>query len=195
MAWGTWRGWPAASGGGGLVPGDLPQYMPQWIPAGAWEPDPANTQNALVKKPFGTSPGGTYAIYPTINFPQISQDAAQYWYFTTAPVLNWSTNQVKFRVHFIVDQTISPPGAYRFTLNARRLTDLAAPSGAKTGVNLDYTLGDAIIPRYRITSLSGALTITSAVSNEALLLELTRGTATNDESDSAYVVGMELHFV
>lgn len=197
MSWGNGapRGWPGSSGGG-LDPADLPAYLPQWIPAGAWTADPANTQNALVTKPYGSGPGSTYSIYTCIDFPQISQDSAQYWYFTTAPPIGWASNQIKFKIHFIVEDTISLPGAYRFTLGARRQTDPSTPSGVKTSGNVDYSLAAATTPRYFYTALSGAITIVSAVAGEALALELTRGTApSNDESDSAYVVGMELHWI
>lgn len=194
MAWGNGapRGWPD----GGLTPGSLPEYLPQWIPAGAWTSDPANSQNALVTKPYGSGPGSTYNIYTCINFPQISQDAAQYWYYTTAPPIGWASNQIKFKIHFLVEDTISLPGAYRFTLGGRRQNDPSVPSGAKTTGNVDYTLSDSNIPRYRLTALSSAITIASAVAGEGLALELTRGTAAaNDESDPAYIIGMELHWV
>lgn len=186
------RGWP----GLGFDPGSLPEYLPQWIPAGAWTSDPANSQNALVALPYGVSPGGTYSIFTCIDFPQISQDAAQYWYYTTAPPLGWSSNRLKFKIHFIVEDSISLPGSYRFTLGVRRQNDVSAVSGAKTTGNIEYTCSDSLIPRYRLTDISQEINLASAVAGEAVHCELTRGVATaNDESDPAYVVGMELHWV
>lgn len=160
------------------------------------EPDPANSRNAIENKPYGTGPGSTYSIYPCIPFPQVSAGGAQYWYFPVAPVLNWTSNQVRFRAHFIVEDSISLPGGYRFQLGLRRQTDVSAVSGAKTSGTVDYILADSNIPRWRITSLSSAITIASAVSGEGLTLELTRGTEPiSDESDEAYLVGIELHYV
>lgn len=170
--------------------------QPQEINAGAWEADPANSQNATVAKPYGTGPGSTYAIYRTINFPQVSVGGAQYWYYNLAPPLTWASSQLQFKVHFIVEDAISLPGAYRFTLGVRRLNEPISPLGAKITGNVDYTLADSNIPRYRYTALSSAITVTSAVAGEALLLELTRGTAAaNDESDPAYVTLVEIHYV
>ena len=194
MAWGNGapRGWPNV----GLAPGDLPEYMPQWLPAGVWEADPANSISSLVNRPYGAGPNNTYSIYPTISFPAVWQVSAQYWYFTAVPPLNWTSTKLKFQVHFIVEDTISLPGGYRFSLGVRRQQDVSATSGAKTIGSVDYNLADANVPRYRITAQSAEITLASAASGEGILCELTRGTnLTSDESDEAYVVGVVLYYV
>lgn len=179
-----------------ITPETLPSYLPQRINAGAWLADPANSAPTLISKPFGTSPGGTYNIYPTINFPAVWQVSAQYWYVETSPPIGWTSTKLKFRVHFIVDQTISLPGGYRFTLGVRRNPNNVAPSGAKTTGNIDYDLSDATIPYKKITAISSEITIAGAVDTDGLALELTRGTnPTSDESDSAWVIGVDLYFV
>lgn len=191
MAWGTWRGWPL-----GLQISDLIPYFSQWIPAGAWRADPANSLPNIIDKPYGTSPGGDYSIYPTISLPQISQGGAQYWYFTAKPPVGWTSTQIMYILHFLVAETISLPGGYRWTLGVRRQPDVSAPNGAKTYGNLDYTCSDNNIPRYRITGYSSPITILNAVETDGLALELTRGVnPISDESDPTYIVGMELHYV
>lgn len=190
MAWGNGapRGWPAT------VTSPTYTLNPAWLPAWKWVPDPANSQNAIVNKNYGAGPNNTYSIYRTINFPMVAQDAAQYWYYTIAVPRIWTSTILRFCVHFIVEDTISLPGVYRFGLGARRQQDVSAVSGAKTLQAIDYTLADTNIPRYRITNWSGALNVAGATYDEALLLELQRGVPTNDESDSAYVVGVNLRW-
>jgi len=188
-------GWGSSGDGSDLteIPADL---QPQWIPAGAWTPDPANSLPSLIEKNFGVSPGGTFSAYTTIDLPQVSVGGAQYWYYTAAPPLSWDSNQIQFAVHFIVEDAISLPGGYRFTLGGRRQQDVSVVLGAKTSGNVDYDLSDSNVPRYRITSLSSAITIASAVAGEGLHLELTRGVnPTSEESDSTFIVGIELHYV
>lgn len=189
-------GWGGVGGGGTLTPADLPGYLPQRINAGAFKSDPANSEAGIVDRAYGSGPGSTYSIYPTINFPQVSVGGAQYWYVETSPPIGWTSTQIKFRVHFIVDEAISLPGTFRFVLGARRNYDVSSPLGAKTTGFVDYVCADSTIPTKRITAISSAITIASAVDTDALFLELTRGiAASNDESDETYVTGIDLYFV
>lgn len=174
----------------------LASAMPQRINAGAFDAHAGNSITTLVQKSYGSGPGGQYVINSCIDFPAIWQVSQQWWDVETSPPPAWTSTQIRFRVHFYVEDTISLPGGYRFTLEAKRMQDGAVPNGAKTSVNVDYNLADSNAPRKRITAWSSALTLSGAVATDGIQLTLTRGTnPTSDESDSAYVKGIEVDWV
>lgn len=187
------QGFPGGSGG--LVPGNLPQYLPQRINAGAFKGDPDNLTPVYVNKIYGTGPGSTYAIYPTLVFPQPGGNP-EYWYVETSPPLNWTSTQVQFRTHFIVEDAVTLPGNFRFTLGVKRNQNATAPSGAKVTGNSDFALTGTTVPQKKISTISSVITVPSATQNDGLLLELTRGTAPSDDKNViAYVIGIDLFFV
>lgn len=177
-----------------VLPADL---MPQWVPSGAWTPDPANPNNALVTKAYGVGPQGTYSIYTTIHLPSIYvTEITDNWYYVATPPLAWTSEQIKFKAHFIVEDTLSLPGAFRVGIGFRRQQEPSVVIGAKSYVYADYTLPDTNIPRYRITGFSTAVTLTGAQAGEGFLCELYRDSALeNEEQVPIYVVGIELHYI
>ncbi len=183
-------GWSSSSNGS--IGSD---NLPQRINAGAFTSYAFNSVSALVTKQYGIIPGSDYSIDTCIDFPMVPQGNKQWWFVETSSPVNWTSEKLKFRVNFIIDQTVVLPGVYQFELGVRRRNDKTTPNGSNLSVTVDYTLDTTAVPQKKVTAFSSELTIPGGVELDPLLFFLTRGEPTDDESDSAYVTGIDVVWV
>lgn len=128
------------------------ELEPQLISAGAWTPDPANTNSDIVTLFQGGGAGAT--ADDTLQFDDTGTD---YYYFTTQAPVRWTSLKLQFRVTYITRAVFTSPANVRWKLGILR--GLANGSVPLTWTALDVEQVVTTVQEWNRTVWSATLTM------------------------------------
>jgi hypothetical protein len=189
-------GWGSPGNSGTLTPANSVELFRQWVPAGAFVEDAANDQN-FTRGGFGVLGSGTRENYWVYPFPDKfwSGGNPQYIYFDTVPPKNWTSEKLKFIVHFYQTDEVTPPGQVTWYIDAIAKQDNdALGSGTKQRAQVTYSLTTTDDTRKWITAQTNEITLSGATDADNVLLQLTRfqENTSSEESGEAYLIGLHI---
>jgi hypothetical protein len=181
---------------GAITPETLTQYQPQWIPAGAFVEDSANDQD-FTRQGFGSIGSGTRENYWVYPFPENawSGGSRQYIYFDTVPPPNWTSEKLKFIIHFFQTDEVTQPGNIKWNVSVRGKQDGdLLGNGSKQLATVTYAIVGTVDSQKWITAETNEITLSGITASDNILIEVSRDflPQVDEESGEAFFIGLHV---